>query len=120
MRFALALAFVLAATLARAAPANTLKDLDARLGACFAGVLLSSDAEVTIVFSLKRNGSLNGKPRISYAKLPSDPSQRSSDAATIAHALDACLPIEITDGLGGAIAGRPIALRIGAKRQTGI
>ena len=70
------------------------------------------------MFSLKRNGSLNGKPRISYTKLPADEALRNGDTDAIARALDGCLPIPITDGLGGAIAGRPIALRIGGKRPT--
>jgi len=101
-----------------AQPANTLRQLWEKIGGCFADTHLSSGSEVTVVFSLKRDGSLNGKPRISYSKLPADESVRNGDAAAIAHALDACLPIQITDGLGGAIAGRPIALRIGGKRPT--
>jgi hypothetical protein len=115
---ALFLIVVLAAAPACAEPANTLQELWKKFGACFAGVQLSTDSEVTVVFSLKRNGSLNGKPRISYANLVADETQRASDAQAIAHALDACLPVEITDGLGGAIAGRPFALRIAGKRQT--
>jgi hypothetical protein len=101
-----------------AQPANTLRQLWEKIGACFADTNLSSGSEVTVVFSLKRNGSLNGKPRISYTKLPADEALRNGDTAAIARALDACLPIPITDGLGGAIAGRPIALRIGGKRPT--
>jgi hypothetical protein len=115
---ALLLIVVLAAAPARAEPANTLREIWRTFGGCFAGVRLSTDSEVTVVFSLKRNGSLNGKPRISYAKLIADQTQRASDAQAIARALDACLPVAITDGLGGAIAGRPLALRIGGKRQT--
>ena len=49
------------------------------------------------------------------------PIERAADARAIAQALDACLPIAITDGLGGAIAGRPIALRLGwRKPATGV
>ncbi len=99
-------------------PANTLRQLGEKLGSCFADVTLSPGSEVTIMFSLKRDGSLNGKPRITYAKLPPDDSQRNGDAAVIAHALGVCLPIPITDDLGGAIAGRPFTLHLGGKRPT--
>ena len=125
-RFAVVMLFALIAAPAdaqsadplQAQPANTLRQLWEKIGACFADTTLSSGSEVTVVFSLKRDGSLNGKPKISYTKLPADEGLRKGDTAAIAHALDACLPIPITDELGGAIAGRPIALRIGGKRPT--
>jgi len=121
MRKALAFCLIVAASPALPDPANTLRDLSARLNGCFAGVKLTSEAEATVVFSLKRDGSLNGKPRLSYTKFPADEAERAADARAIAQALDACLPIAITDGLGGAIAGRPIALRLGwRKPATGV
>jgi hypothetical protein len=30
----------------------------------------------------------------------------------VTSAIDGCLPLDVTPGLGGAIAGRPIALRV--------
>jgi len=121
MRKTLAVVLFLAASPAAADPANSLRDLSAKLNGCFAGVKLNSEAEATVVFSLKRNGSMNGKPRLSYTKFPSDEAERAADARAIAQALDACLPIAITDALGGAIAGRPIALRLGwRKPATGV
>jgi hypothetical protein len=101
-----------------AQPANTLRQLGEKLGSCFADAPLSPGSEVTIMFSLKRDGSLNGKPRITYAKLPPDESHRNGDAAVIAHALGGCMPISITADLGGAIAGRVFTLHIGGKRPT--
>ena len=118
MRKILALCLLLVASPALAAPANTLRDLSAKLDACFASVKLNTEAEATVVFSLKRNGSLNGKPRITYAKLPPDESRRNGDAAVISHALGGCLPIPVTDSLGGAIAGRVFTLHLGGKRPT--
>ena len=112
----LALVALLIATPACADPANDLKGLGAKLHACFAGVRLSSQAEATVQFSLKRDGSLNGKPRLAYARFPKDERERADDAAALARALNACLPIAITDALGGAIAGRPLTFRIVAKK----
>ena len=78
-------------------------------------------SEITIVFSLKRDGSLLGRPRISHAKLLGDPdAQRSFSAGDLA-AFGKCLPLGVTDGLGGAIAGRPLSAGIVSRpRETDI
>lgn len=117
---AASIAFALPTAPAEARPANTMRELGQELRACFASVRLGGST-VTIVFSLKRDGSLLGKPRISYSKPPDDPEVQRRDFAEIAQALDACLPLSITDALGGAIAGRPIALPIrGGRAPTNI
>src|ERR1039458_3163637 len=67
---------------------------------------------MTIVFSLKRDGSLLGTPRISHAKLLGDEQAQRDFAKSILAAFGKCLPISITDGLGGALAGRPMSFRI--------
>ena len=64
------------------------------------------------MLSLKRDGALLGKPRISYSKLPGDPEAERRFGETVERALDHCFPMSITDALGGAIAGRPFSFRI--------
>jgi hypothetical protein len=104
---------------APAAPANSLQDLWAELNSCLRGAQASEGLDVTVVMSLKRDGSLLGKPRITHSKLPDDPAARQRDADALARALDKCLPLSITDALGGAIAGRPFSIRIvGRKKAT--
>lgn len=71
----------------------------------------AAGAEMTIRFSLKRDGSLLGKPQITFAKWAGDADDQHRFAEGIAAAFSRCLPAPITGGLGGAIAGRPIALR---------
>lgn len=66
---------------------------------------------MTIRFSLKRDGSLLGRPKITFAALPRETKARQDFVAGVAGALGRCLPIHITDGLGGAVAGRPLTLR---------
>ena len=97
---------------ALADPANTLKDLWTSLNGCLAGAGPNDGWELTLVFSLKRDGALLGKPRVTYAKLPPDQDEQKRITENIARAMNACLPISITDGLGGAIAGRPITIRL--------
>jgi hypothetical protein len=102
---------------AHAAPANTLRELSAELNACALQRGVDANAELTVVFMLNRRGEVIGKPRITHSQLPDDPAARSRIAADVARAFDQCLPLPITDGLGGAIAGRPIAIRLqGPKR----
>jgi hypothetical protein len=103
---------------AAAAPANSLRELGAELSACLPPSDASEDRELTIVLSLKRDGALLGKPRISYSKLPGDPEVERRFGETVERALNHCFPISITDALGGAIAGRPIPFRIIWRRKS--
>ena len=102
---------------APAAPANSLQELGAELKACLPPSDASEDWELTIVLSLKRDGALLGKPRISHSKLPGDPEVERRVGETLERALDHCFPLSITDALGGAIAGRPLSFRIIWRRK---
>ena len=76
---------------------------------------------MTLRFSLRRDGSLIGKPHITYSRLPKDEADKRRVMENIAIAMDRCLPVKITDGLGGAIAGRMMSYRFAWKgRETGI
>ena len=104
---------------ARSAPANTLSDLWRELSACVKAPGASLGSELTIVFALKRDGSLLGKPRITHSHLLGDADAQKAFVADAIGALAKCLPLSITDDLGGAIAGRPLSIRIGRRpRET--
>ena len=49
--------------------------------------------------------------------MPAD--TRATYLKAINASLDACLPLKFTDGLGGALAGRPIAIRYVDNRDLG-
>jgi len=100
---------------AHAAPADNLASLWRTLGACakLDGVPPGAlGSEVTVLFSLKRDGSLLGQPRITHSRLVGSGDDRRTFVAAALGAISHCLPIPITDGLGGAIAGRPLSLRL--------
>jgi hypothetical protein len=97
-------------------PANTLQEMWASLETCLSASRGLEGSEITLVFSLRRNGTLIGKPRISYSKLPDDPSAQREFVASVAVALSKCVPLNITDALGGAIAGRPMSIRLVMRR----
>jgi hypothetical protein len=101
------------------APANTLRELFGKLNDCLVTPKGNIGSELTIVFSLRRDGALLGKPKITFAKLPGDISDQRKFAEGVETAFDKCLPVAITDGLGGAIAGRPLSMRFVIKaRET--
>jgi hypothetical protein len=95
-----------------AAPAATLNDLFAQFRACLKLPAGAPPGEVTLRFSLRRDGGLIGRPHIAFARLPADETQKRAALEAVASALDACLPARVTEGLGGAIAGRPLMLRL--------
>jgi hypothetical protein len=113
---AAALALISLAPGARAEPANTLQDLSKRLETCLVQGKstdeLANGSEVTILFALRRNGTMMGRPRITHSDLRGDLDDQKRFVGAVIAALDQCLPLDITPGLGGAIAGRPVAVRI--------
>jgi hypothetical protein len=71
----IALSLLLAAAGARAEPTSTLDGMWQLLGACaqsVGGLAGSAGSEVTVLFSIKRDGSLQGQPRITHSKLVGD------------------------------------------------
>lgn len=100
------------------APANTLYDLRRAFQACIATLPMSGGSELTIVFALKRDGSLLGKPKITHARLIGDKDTQMRFAAAAVAALAQCLPVNITRELGSAIAGRVFSIRIMSRART--
>ncbi len=100
-----------------AAPANTLMDMRRQLETCMAGKPVGPvGSAVTFVFMMKRDGSVFGKPRITYSHLEGDEQARRRFLDDAERAVDACLPFKVTPALGGAIAGRMFSVRIGQRK----
>jgi len=100
---------------ANSAPASTLSDFWMALDACSrraSGPPEATGSELTVLFSVKRDGSLQGKPRITYSHLVGDPAAQKTFVAETLGSIARCFPLPMTAGLGGAMAGRPIRLRI--------
>jgi hypothetical protein len=93
---------------------NTIQELFAALRACWTPPPLdrsSPGTQITIRFSLNRAGEIIAVPRYTYStpSLPAETKAAYQDAITAA--LQRCTPFRLSDGLGGAIAGRPISTR---------
>jgi len=62
---------------------------------------------------MKRDGSIFGKPRVTFSHLEGDIETRRGFMNDAERAVDACLPLKVTPSLGGAIAGRPFFITLG-------
>ncbi len=68
-------------------------------------------AMVSLRFSMRRDGSLFGQPRVTWETKRGDAAfqQRFSDSAVAA--IRSCTPMRLSAGLGASIAGRPFTIR---------
>ena len=122
---ALAAAFAFSPRIAlagEASPANTLMDLQRQFSACMSGKSVGpAGSRLTIMLMMKRDGSIFGKPRVTFSHLEGDRQARQAFVDDVERAVEACLPFRITPSLGGAIAGRPFVITLGsAKPEQGI
>jgi|SRR5579871_5212036 len=98
---------------------NTIRDLFAALRACWLPPDRDddrNDLQMSVRFAFKRTGELIGEPRVTYTTPGLEDDTRKAYCQAITEALDRCTPMPFTKGMGGAIAGRPIAIRYVDKR----
>jgi hypothetical protein len=75
--------------------------------------------QMSVRFSFKRSGEMIAAPRVTFATAGVSADMRATYLKAINASLGACLPLKFTDGLGGALAGRPIAIRYVDNRALG-
>ena len=93
---------------------DTIRDLYAALRACWKPPepdKARGGMEMSVRLSFKRDGAMIAPPRLTYATKSAPDDTRQAYRQTIDAGLENCLPLHFTKGLGGAIAGRPIAIR---------
>ena len=93
---------------------NTIGDLFAALRSCWTPPPADAAREgmqMTVRFSFKRDGAMIGAPRMTFATEGTPADVRATYLKAINASLDACEPLKFTGDLGGALAGRPIAIR---------
>lgn len=92
-------------------PINSINEMFLALDACWQPPKGTAGMSITLRFSLRRDGTLIGKPQTTYTKKIANDELSKAFVASILQALDTSLPLPFTESMGGAIAGRPIALR---------
>jgi hypothetical protein len=99
---------------------DTIGDLFAELRSCWsppAADAAHEGMQMSVRFSFKRSGEMIGPPRMTYATAGVTAEVRDTYLEAINASLDGCLPLKLSGGLGGAIAGRPIAIRYVDNRE---
>ncbi len=101
---------------------DNLGDLFAALRACWTPPAQESvrvGMQMTVMFSFNRAGTPIAPPRVTFASHDAPKEARDIYFRAISDSLDGCLPLKLTRGLGGAIAGRPIMIRYVDNRELG-
>jgi hypothetical protein len=93
---------------------DTIGDLFAELRSCWSPPPTDAAREgmqMSVRFSFKTSGEMIGPPRLTFATSGVPADTRTTYLKAINASLDSCLPLKFTQGLGGALAGRPIMIR---------
>ena len=101
---------------------NTIGDLFAELRSCWTpppADAARQGMQMSVRFSFKRSGEIIAVPRMTYFTEGASPDIRATYLKAINASLDACVPMKFTSDLGGALAGRPIAIRYVDNRDLG-
>jgi hypothetical protein len=99
---------------------DTIGDLFAALRSCWTPPPAEGAREgmqMSVRFSFKRSGEIIAAPRLTYSTAGVSADTRTTYLKAINASLDACAPLKFTGGLGGALAGRPIAIRYVDNRE---
>ena len=101
---------------------DSIGDLFAALRSCWSPPPPDAAREgmqMSVRFSFKRSGEIIASPRVTYATAGVPDDTRNTYLKAINASLSACMPLKFTGGLGGALAGRPIAIRYVDNRDLG-
>jgi hypothetical protein len=99
---------------AEPAQVNTIRELSARLGTCWkppAPSRAKPGIDITVMVSFNRAGEILGRPRITYESEQADDNDRLMYRIAVMETLQRCTPMPFTEGMAGAIAGRPIKVQ---------
>lgn len=103
-------------------PLDTIGDLYAALRSCWAAPdpgVSQAGMEMSVRFSFKRDGGLVAPPRLTFATPAATHETRDTYRRAIDDALARCVPLSLSKGFGGAIAGRPLMVRFVDNRPLG-
>jgi hypothetical protein len=101
---------------------DSIGDLFAELRSCWSPPptdAARAGMQMSVRFSFKRSGEIIAVPRMTFATAGVSADIRDTYLNAINASLDACMPLKFTGALGGALAGRPIAIRYVDNRELG-
>jgi hypothetical protein len=78
----------------------------------------SAGAKASVRFSLRRDGTLFGQPRVTWEMRRAPPGLRERFTDSLMRTVRDCTPMRLSPRLGGSIAGRPIIIRFFGRVPT--
>ena len=98
---------------AQAQQVNTIREAIERFGTCWRPPPASraNPIDITVIVSFNRAGDILGHPRISYESEQATDNDRLNYRIAVMEALQRCTPMPFTEGMAGAVAGRPFAIK---------
>ena len=106
---------LMSSTCVQAQPAqvDNIRDVFAKLRTCWKPPPASraNPIDITVIVSFNRAGQILGHPRITYESEQATDNDRLEYRVAVMEALQRCTPMPFTEGMAGAIAGRPFAIQ---------
>jgi hypothetical protein len=98
---------------------DTLKEVFARLYSCWKPPPPSqaNPMDITVIVSFNRGGAILGRPKITYESEQASDNDRLKYRIAVMETLQRCTPLPFTEGLGGAVAGRPFAVQFRTRKR---
>jgi hypothetical protein len=118
--FAGAALFVLPGLTAQAetVQVDSIHDVIARLRTCWKPPPRANpDIDITVIVSFNRNGDILGHPRITYESEQATDNDRVMYRIAVMEALQRCTPMPFTEGMAGAVAGRPFHVQFQNRKR---
>ena len=106
---------------AEVAQVNTIREVIAKLKTCWTPPPASSaqpGIDITVIVSFNRNGNIIGHPRISYESEQATDNDRLMYRIAVMEALQRCTPMPFTEGMAGAVAGRPFHVQFQNRKRA--
>jgi hypothetical protein len=100
---------------------DTIKDVFARLRTCWKPPPASRanpGVDITVIVSFDRDGNILGHPRITYESEGATDNDRLMYRIAVMETLQRCVPLPFTEGMAGAVAGRPFAVQFHNRRPS--
>jgi hypothetical protein len=99
---------------------DNIKEAFARFGKCWKPPppeRANPDVEITAIVTFRRDGSIFGRPKITYESENATDNDRLEYRVAVMETLQRCTPMPFTESMGGAVAGRPFAIRFQNRRS---
>ncbi len=115
-------ALLLSSTSAQAEPeqVNTIREVFAKLKTCWKpppASLANPGIDITVIVSFNRNGDILGHPKITYESAQATDNDRLMYRIAVMEALQRCTPMPFSEGMAGAVAGRPFAVQFQNRKR---